>query len=48
MSVVARMLAPLIMGAMATVGISTVASAQMNLRMSSQWTENTIGSQVDK
>jgi TRAP-type C4-dicarboxylate transport system substrate-binding protein len=42
------MLAPLIMGAMATVGISAVASAQMNLRMSSQWTENTIGSQVDK
>lgn len=48
MSVVARMLAPLIVGAMATVAISAAASAQMNLRMSSQWTEITIGSQVDK
>lgn len=48
MPVVARVLAPLIAGALATVGLSAVASAQMNLRMSSQWTENTIGSQVDK
>lgn len=48
MAFITRLLAPLIVGAVATVGLGGVASAQMNLRMSSQWTENTIGSQVDK
>ena len=47
MSVLSRMHV-LLMAVVVAAGFGTAASAQVNLRMSSQWTENTIGSQIDK
>lgn len=47
MSAISRTFASLA-AAVAVAGLSAAASAQVNLRMSSQWTENTIGSQIDK
>lgn len=47
MSVFSRTVATLAAATVA-VGFNAAAGAQTNLRMSSQWTENTIGSQVDK
>lgn len=47
MSTLSRTLATLTVAALAG-GYAVTAAAQTTLRMSSQWTENTIGSQVDK
>ena len=47
MSAISRTFATLT-AALVAVGFSATAGAETTLRMSSQWTENTIGSQVDK
>ena len=47
MSALSRAFA-LLVAVVAVAGLGTTASAQVNLRMSSQWTEATMGSQIDK
>ena len=47
MDAISRLIA-MMMVVIASAGLCSTAEAQMTLRMSSQWTENTSGSQIDK